>query len=55
MWHLGKDYAFYSELLKRRGDFSMAKENLGNAIKIFKECGADAWVGKYEKKLLEFS
>jgi tetratricopeptide (TPR) repeat protein len=51
MWHLGKDYALYAELFKRKGDLPKAKENLGKAIKIFKECGADGWVEKYEKEL----
>jgi hypothetical protein len=31
-----------------------AKENLGRAIEIFKECGASGWVEKYEKELLTF-
>ena len=51
MWHLGRDYAFYAELFKRRGDQSKAKENLNMAIEILKECGADGWVEKYEKEL----
>jgi len=51
MWNLGKDYALYAELLKRKGDQSKAKENLNKAIEILKECGADGWVEKYEKEL----
>jgi tetratricopeptide (TPR) repeat protein len=51
VWHLGKDYALYAELFKRKGDKLKAKENLGKAIEIFKECGADGWVEKYEKEL----
>ena len=51
MWHLGRDYAFYAELLKRKTDQPKAKEYLGKAIAIFKECGADGWVEKYEKEL----
>ena len=51
MWHLGRDYALYAELLKRKGDQSKAKENLNKAIEILKECGADGWVEKYEKEL----
>ena len=50
-WHLAMDYAFYAELLKRKGDRSKAKENLGKAIEILKQCGADGWVEKYEKEL----
>ncbi len=46
MFHLGKDYALYAELFKRKGDRLKAQENLGKAIEIFKECGADGWVEK---------
>ena len=52
---LGQDYAVYAGLLKRKGDLSKAKENLGRAIKILKECGADGWVEKYEKELATLS
>ena len=48
MWQLAKDYAFYAELLKRKGDQSNAIEKLSKAIEILKECGADGWVKKYE-------
>ena len=51
MFYLGKDYALYAELLKRKGDQLKAKENLGKAIEIFKECGADGWVKKAEEEL----
>ena len=51
MFHLGKDYALYADLFKRKGDRLKAQENLGKAIEIFKECGADGWVKKYEKEL----
>jgi class 3 adenylate cyclase/tetratricopeptide (TPR) repeat protein len=51
MFHLGKDYALYAELFKRKGDRLKAQENLGRAIEILKECGADGWVAKYEKEL----
>jgi len=30
-------------------------ENLGKAIEILKECGADGWVEKYEKELAKTS
>jgi tetratricopeptide (TPR) repeat protein len=55
MFYLGKDYALYAELFKRKGDRSKAQENLGKAIEIFKECGADGWVEKAEKELATFS
>jgi tetratricopeptide (TPR) repeat protein len=51
MFHLGKDYVLYAQLFKRKGDRSKAQQNLGKAIEIFKECGADGWVEKYEKEL----
>jgi class 3 adenylate cyclase/tetratricopeptide (TPR) repeat protein len=51
MFHLGQDYALYADLFKRRGDRPKAQENLGKAIEIFKECGADGWVVKAEKEL----
>jgi len=55
MFHLGKDYALYAELFKRKGERLKARENLGKAIEIFKECGADGWVEKYEKELAALS
>jgi tetratricopeptide (TPR) repeat protein len=51
MFHLGKDYALYADLFKRKGDRPKAQESLGKAIEIFKECGADGWVEKYEREL----
>ena len=50
MWSLGADYASYAELFKQRGDLERAKQKLNKAIEIFKECGADGWVEKYEKE-----
>ena len=51
MFELGMDFALYAELFRRKEDRSKAKEKLAKAINIFKECGADGWVEKYEKKL----
>jgi hypothetical protein len=51
MWNLARDYALYAELFKRKEDFPKVKENLTKAIEIFKECGADGWVEKYDKEL----
>ncbi|PQP35458.1 hypothetical protein C6A37_02405 [Desulfobacteraceae bacterium SEEP-SAG9] len=51
MWFLAKDYFLYADLFKRKGDLPKAKENLKKAIEIFKECGADGWVERYEKEL----
>ncbi len=55
MWFLGRDYALYAELFKRKEDQSKARENLNKAIAIIKECGADGWVEKYEKELSALS
>jgi tetratricopeptide (TPR) repeat protein len=55
MFHLGKDYALYADLFKRKGDRLRACENLGKAIEILKECGADGWVEKAEKELARLS
>jgi tetratricopeptide (TPR) repeat protein len=51
VFDLGQDYALYAELFGRKGNRSKAKENLAKAIDIFKECGADGWVKKYEEEL----
>jgi class 3 adenylate cyclase/tetratricopeptide (TPR) repeat protein len=55
MFQLGKDYALYADLFKRKGDKLKEQENLGKAIEILKECGADGWVEKYEKELAKLS
>ena len=55
MWHLGRDYALYAELFKRKGNLSTARKNMQKAIEILKECGADGWVEKYEEKLATIS
>jgi len=38
-------------ILLGKRDGLKAQENLGKAIEILKECGADGWVEKYEKEL----
>ena len=55
IFFLGNDYAFYAELFKRKGDQPKAREYLGKAIEILKECGADGWVKKYEEELAKLS
>jgi tetratricopeptide (TPR) repeat protein len=55
MFHLGKDYALYADLFKRKGNRIKTRENLGRAIEIFKECGADGWVERYERELASLS
>jgi tetratricopeptide (TPR) repeat protein len=51
MFFVGKDYALYAELLKRKGATSKAKENLNKGIDIFRECGAEGWVEKSEGQM----
>jgi hypothetical protein len=55
MFHLGKDYAVYSEILKRKGERAGAHENLVRATEILKECGADGWVKKYEEEMAKLT
>ena len=55
MWNLAQDYALYAEFYERKGELAKAKKKLNKAIEIFKECGADGWVEKYEKELASFS
>ena len=51
-FRLGQDYGLYAEIFRHKGDKSKARANLRKAIAIFKECGADGWVEKYEKELV---
>jgi len=51
MWHLAKSRVLYAEFFKRKGDTLKAGKQLSRAIEIFRECGADGWVEKYEKEL----
>jgi tetratricopeptide (TPR) repeat protein len=55
IWHLGRDYALYAKIYKRKGELSKATENWAKAIEIFQECGADGWVGKCEEEMANFS
>ena len=50
-WDLAKDYALYADFFKKKGDRSQAREKLNTAIAIFRECGTDGWVERYEKEL----
>jgi len=50
-WQLGKDHAIYAKLCNRKGDLPEAQENLVTAIEIFKACGSDGWMDKFEKEL----
>ncbi|MGO9569689.1 MAG: AAA family ATPase, partial [Desulfomonilaceae bacterium] len=55
MFHLGRDHAVYAEVFKKKGDREKAKEQLGRAIDIYQECGADGWVKRAEEELARLS
>jgi tetratricopeptide (TPR) repeat protein len=55
MFHLGKDYALYADLFKRKGNRLVVQENLGKAIEILRDCGADGWVRKYEEEMAKLT
>jgi tetratricopeptide (TPR) repeat protein len=54
-FNLGLDHAVYGEFFKRQGDRSKAQEQLGKAIEILRQCGADGWVEKYEMEMAHLS
>ena len=43
--------AAYAELWKRGGNKAKARKSLQTAIDIFRQCGADGWVTRYEEEL----
>ena len=49
--HLATDRTCYANWFKKKDDRTGVKEQLTKAIDIFRECGADGWVEKYEKEL----
>jgi tetratricopeptide (TPR) repeat protein len=49
-FELGRDYSVYSAILVRKGEEFQAQENLQRAMEIFRQCGADGWVKKYEEE-----
>jgi len=51
MWLLAMDHSCYADWFKKKGDRKGVKEQLTKAIDIFRGCGADGWVEKYEKEL----
>ena len=50
-FYLAKDHAAYALLHKNMGKLQAARENFEKSIDIFKQCGADGWVERYEKEL----
>jgi tetratricopeptide (TPR) repeat protein len=53
--NLGKDYALYAELLRRKGDSEAAGKKMHKAIELFRNCGADGMLRNAEKKLASIS
>jgi len=43
--------SYQHQLTKKKSDISKAKKHITKVIALFKECGADGWVEKYEKEL----
>ena len=54
-FYLGKDHALYGNFFKRQGDRPHAQEELGKAIEILRDCGADGWVRKYEEEMAKLT
>jgi hypothetical protein len=54
-FELGNYCVLYTELFKTKDDQLKVRKNLGKAIEVLKECGADGWMEKYEKELAELS
>lgn len=54
-WNLGKDWSLYADWFRKKGDIQGAKEQLTKAIDYFRECGADGWVTRMEKSLVDIS
>ena len=50
-WSLAPDHALCAEFFKKKGDPLQAEENLHKAVDLWRSCGADGWVEKYEKEL----
>jgi tetratricopeptide (TPR) repeat protein len=48
---LAHSFNLHAEIFKRKGDLRKVKENLETSIEIYRQCGADGWVEKYEKEL----
>jgi tetratricopeptide (TPR) repeat protein len=55
MFESAKSRALYADFFKKKGDIPKAREQLTKAIDLFRECGADGWVEKYEKELVRIS
>jgi len=50
-WQLAADHAAYANWFTRKSNKQGAKEQLASAIDIFRKCGADGWVERYEREI----
>jgi len=55
LFRLGQGYGLHAELFRRQEDRPKARESLGRAIEIYRQCGADGWVEEAEKELASLS
>jgi len=55
MFESAKSNALYADFFKKKGDIQGAREQLTKAIELFRECGADGWVTRTERKLAAIS
>jgi tetratricopeptide (TPR) repeat protein len=49
--NLGRNYALYAELCKRKGERDKARAAYKNAIQVFKDCGSDGFLKRAEESL----
>ena len=54
-FHLGGTMPFTLNCSNEKATTIKAKEQLGKAIEIYKECGADGWVTKAEEEMASLS
>ena len=52
--NLGRTYALYAELYKRKGNRNKAMAVLNKAIAVFKDCGSDGFLKRAEESLAFF-
>ena len=50
---IGRTHAVLSQYHQKQNNLPQAREQMTKAIEIMKECGADGWVERYEKELVE--
>ena len=48
-------HSAFSDLYVKEGNARLAKDHLSEAMTILRDCGADGWVEKTEKKLAAIS